>query len=164
MQSDTLLPEGTVWSSDRDMREGANLTRFMQALGVESFEALNESANDDPAGFHDALIRFLVDYRFYRPYEQILDTSEGLPFARWCVGGTTNVVLNCLGQGVVVGMYLPNLPQAASALLAVAKIGVLTPPATCQRQRQAAASRAVCPTYTPLASANRLAALMMPSK
>ena len=31
--------------------EGANLTRFMRALGVESFEALNERANRDPAGF-----------------------------------------------------------------------------------------------------------------
>src|SRR5690606_17625675 len=93
----------------------------------------------------------------------------------WCVGGTTNVVLNCLdrrretpgymktaliwegedgatsawtfadldretsrlawglrklglGQGDVVGMYLPNLPQAAIAMLAVAKIGGIVLP------------------------------------
>jgi hypothetical protein len=37
------------------MVEGANLTRFMRALGVDSFEALNERASRDPAWFHDAL-------------------------------------------------------------------------------------------------------------
>ena len=105
----------------------------------------------------------------------MLDLSEGLPFAHWCVGGQTNVVLNCvdrhrdtarytqpalvwegedgavttwtfadldretcrlawglrrlgLGRGDVVGMYLPNLPQAAAAMLAVAKIGGIVLP------------------------------------
>jgi acetyl-CoA synthetase len=167
-------PPVVVWRPDAATVEAANLTRFMRELGVDSFEALNERANRDPAWFHDALIRFL-DYRFERPYEQVLDLGEGLPFARWCVGGVTNVVTNCLdrrrgtdrygqpvlvwegedgatttwtfadldretcrlawglrrlglGRGDVVGMYLPNLPQAAAAMLAVAKIGAVVLP------------------------------------
>lgn len=174
MQADALHPSGAVWWPDRSTVESANLTRFMHALGVDSFEALNERANADPAGFNGALIRFL-DYRFEQPYKQVLDLHEGLPFAHWCVGGTTNVVLNCidrrrgtprytqealvwegedgtvtrwtfadldretcrlawglrqlgLGPGDVVGMYLPNLPQAAAAMLAVAKIGGIVLP------------------------------------
>ena len=146
----------------------------MRALGVDSFEALNERASQDPSWFHDELIRFL-DYRFERPYERVLDLGEGLPFAHWCVGGVTNVVINCLdrrrgterygqpalvwegedgavstwtfadldretcrlawglrrlgvGRGDVVGMYLPNLPHAAAAMLAVAKIGAIVLP------------------------------------
>lgn len=174
MQAQALKPTDAVWWPDAATLDSANLTRFMRALGVDSFEALNQQASADPAGFHDALIRFL-DYRFYTPYSQVLDTSEGLPFARWCEGGTTNVVLNCidrwrgtprytqpaliwegedgtqttrtfedidretcqlawglrqlgLGRGDVVGMYLPNLPQAAAAMLAVAKIGGIVLP------------------------------------
>lgn len=169
-----LQPSGAVWWPDPPTVENANLTRFMRALGVDSFEALNHNASADPAGFHDALIRFL-DYRFQQAYDQVLDLSEGPPFARWCVGGTTNVVLNCidrwrdtarytqpaliwegedgmvttwsfadldretcrlawglrrlgLGRGDVVGMFLPNLPQAAAAMLAVAKIGGIVLP------------------------------------
>lgn len=165
---------GVVWRPDRGTVENANLTRFMRALGVDGFEQLNERASADPGWFHDALIRFL-DYRFQQPYEKVLDLGEGLPFARWCVGGTTNVVLNCidrwrgsaryaqtalvwegedgtvqdwsladldravcqlawglrrlgLGRGDVVGMCLPNLPQAAVAMLAVAKIGGIVLP------------------------------------
>ncbi|MCX7251009.1 MAG: AMP-binding protein [Burkholderiales bacterium] len=146
----------------------------MRELGAESFEALNELSVADPARFNDALIRFL-DYRFQRPYDQVLDLSQGLPFAQWCVGGQTNIVLNCidrrrgterysqqalvwegedgqisswtfaeldretcrlawglrslgLGRGDVIGMYLPNLQQAAAAMLAVAKIGAILLP------------------------------------
>ncbi len=174
MQADVNYPSDAVWWPDRSTVEDANLTRFMRALGVSSLEQLNDRANTDPAWFHDELIRFL-DYRFYKPYERVLDQSDGLPFARWCVGGTTNVVMNCLdrrrrtegythtalvwegedgatsawtfadldretsrlawglrkvglGQGDVVGMYLPNLPQAATAMLAVAKIGGIVLP------------------------------------
>jgi acetyl-CoA synthetase len=97
MQVDLSNPSDIVWRPDAAMVEGANLTRFMRALGVDSFDALNERASRDPAWFHDELIRFL-DYRFERPYEQVLDLGDGLPFARWCVGGVTNVVLNCIDR------------------------------------------------------------------
>lgn len=174
MQAEHPTSSEAVWWPDHDTVENANLTRFMRALGVESFEALNALSVADPAGFNDALIRFL-DYRFQQPYEQVLDLSEGLPFANWCVGGSTNVVLNCidrrrgsqryqqealvwegedgslsswtfadldretcrlawglrrlgLGRGDVIGMYLPNLQQAAAAMLAVAKIGAILLP------------------------------------
>jgi len=174
MEVDLTHPAGVAWRPDAQTVEGANLTRFMRALGVDSFEALNERASREPAWFHDALIRFL-DYRFERPYERVLDLGDGLPFAHWCVGGVTNVVLNCidrrrgsaryghpalvwegedgatttwtfadldrqtcrlawglrrlgLGRGDVVGMYLPNLPHAAAAMLAVAKIGGIVLP------------------------------------
>jgi acetyl-CoA synthetase len=55
MQADLSDPAAVVWRPDAAMVEGANLTRFMRALGVESFEALNAHASQDPAGFHDAL-------------------------------------------------------------------------------------------------------------
>lgn len=174
MPTDATAADGVVWRPDAATLEGANLTRFMRALGVDGFDALNELANRDPAAFHDALIRF-VDFRFERPYDRVLDLGDGRPFAHWCVGGVTNVVLNCLdrhrgtaryeqpalvwegedgstttrtladldretcrlawglrrlgiGRGDVVGMYLPNLPQAAAAMLAVAKIGAVVLP------------------------------------
>ena len=38
------------------------------------------------------------DVRFYRRYDRMLDLSRGQPWARWCVGGTTNIVLNCIDR------------------------------------------------------------------
>jgi acetyl-CoA synthetase len=90
MQAQPSDSSGPVWWPDAETVAGANLTRFMRALEVDSFEALNERANRDPAWFHDVLIRFL-DYRFERPYDRVLDLGDGVPFAHWCVGGVTNV-------------------------------------------------------------------------
>ena len=104
MQAEPATESGIVWRPDAAMVEQANLTRFMQAQGVASFEALNERANQDPEGFHDALIRFL-DYRFERPYARVLDLEQGRPFARWCVGGVTNVVTNCLDRWRTSGRW-----------------------------------------------------------
>src|SRR5580765_6208795 len=101
MQVELSNSADVVWRPDAATVEDANLTRFMRALGVDSFEALNERSSLDPSWFHDVrigsrgsgsvrhetssgpgsswfhdeLIRFL-DYRFERPYERVLDVSD----------------------------------------------------------------------------------------
>ena len=55
MQADPTTESSIVWRPDAAMVQQANLTRFMQAQGVDSFEALNDRANQDPEEFHDAV-------------------------------------------------------------------------------------------------------------
>jgi len=69
----------------------------MRSLGVASYEELLERADREPEWFFDGLLKH-IDYRFYRPYERVLDDSRGAPWRSWCVGGTTNVVLNALDR------------------------------------------------------------------
>ncbi len=165
---------GVVWTPDEETIDTANLTAFMKQLQVADYETLIRRSNEEPEWFHENLLRF-IDYRFFKPYDRVIDESEGLPWTRWCLGGTTNVVLNCLdrwlettaadrpaiewegedgarttwtyrdldretcalagglrslgiGRGDVVGIYLPNIPQAVVALLAVTKIGGIVLP------------------------------------
>lgn len=146
----------------------------MRVLGVSDYAAMVRCADTEPERFHAAFFKHL-DFRFYRPYARVLDDSEGIAWARWCVGGTTNVVLNALdrwrgtpvyakaaivwegedgarrelsyseldrevcrfagglralglGRGDVVAVYMPNLPQAVVAMLAVPKIGGIVMP------------------------------------
>ena len=37
-------------------------------------------------------------FKFYKNYEQIMDESAGVPWTKWCVGGKTNIVLNCIDR------------------------------------------------------------------
>ena len=61
-------------------------------------EALSASSDKmDPTWLMEEVFRF-CSIRFYRPYEKMLDLARGQPWARWCVGGTTNIVLNCLDK------------------------------------------------------------------
>ena len=86
-----------AWHPDRATIEASTLQAFMRFAGVASYRELVRRADADPGWFHDQLLKH-VDFRFYRPYERILDESNGAPWARWCIGGTTNVALNALDR------------------------------------------------------------------
>jgi acetyl-CoA synthetase len=86
-----------VWVPDPRVVESTTLTAFMRNVGVETYAALVARADADPAWFWEAILAFF-DLRFYRPYDRIMDSSRGLPWTRWCIGGTTNIVLNCLDR------------------------------------------------------------------
>ena len=81
------------WLPPRDLVDGSNLSRFIRKTGLDSLQALQQRADDDPAWLTQQVFEF-CDFRFYKPYERVLDTSAGIEWARWCVGGTTNIVLN----------------------------------------------------------------------
>lgn len=83
------------WQPTPDYVASSNLMQFLQAEGLDDFAALSKRSDADPTWYWRAVMRhFRV--AFYKPYEQILDISQGLPWARWCVGGSTNLALNCL--------------------------------------------------------------------
>ncbi len=86
-----------AWHPDRATIEASNLQAFMRFAGVAKYHELVRRADADPGWFHDQLLKH-VDFRFYRPYEKVLDESKGAPWARWCIGGTTNVTLNALDR------------------------------------------------------------------
>lgn len=86
-----------VWYPDERVKREANWTAFIRATGMPDYPTLTESCSADPEWFWNELIRF-VDFRFYRSYEKVCDLSGGLPFPKWCVGGTTNLVLNALDK------------------------------------------------------------------
>jgi acetyl-CoA synthetase len=76
---------------------GSVLSRFIASTGEADLQALERRADKDPGWLTEQVLRF-CDFRFYKPYERILDASKGIEFANWCVGGTTNIVLNCLDR------------------------------------------------------------------
>jgi acetyl-CoA synthetase len=86
-----------VWAPAPELLARTTMTAFLREHGVRDFDALLARADADPAWLWDAVLRFF-GVRFYRPYEQILDTSAGIEWPRWCVGGETNLVLNCLDR------------------------------------------------------------------
>jgi acetyl-CoA synthetase len=163
-----------VWRPGRELVESCTLTAFLREHGLADYDALVRRADEEPEWFWNAIIR-RFDIRFFRPFDKVMDSSKGIPWTEWCVGGTTNLTLNCLdkhleagrgenevliwegesgesrartyaelaaevarlaeglralglGRGDVVGLYMPMIPEAAVAFLAVAKIGAVVLP------------------------------------
>ena len=88
---------GFTWHPDPELIAGSNLAAFMERAGAGSLEELQRRSTEDVGWFTERVIEFL-DIRFARPWEQILDLSRGMPFARWCVGGELNIVESCLDK------------------------------------------------------------------
>lgn len=93
----TMSGKEFVWYPSDQVKRDANWTAFIRATGMPDYPALVSRSSSDPDWFWKQLIRFL-DFRFYKPYEKVRDLSRGLPHAEWCVGGTTNFVLNALDK------------------------------------------------------------------
>ncbi|MBV8561151.1 MAG: AMP-dependent synthetase, partial [Acidimicrobiia bacterium] len=66
-----------------------NVGRFMAAHGIARYEDLERRSVEDPEWFWDAVVKF-IGIDFPTPYRQVLDVSDGIPWARWFVGGKTN--------------------------------------------------------------------------
>ena len=86
-----------VWNPSEQYVERANVTRFMRANGIGSYDELVKRSTDDIEWFWDAVVRDL-GIEFYEPYQRILDTSDGKPWAKWFVGGKVNLAHNCVDR------------------------------------------------------------------
>ena len=86
-----------AWQPTREQMEASNLVPFMRHVGIEGYgyDALLAWCKEDPERFWNTAIRYL-DLRFPVPYDRVRDLSGGLAWTKWCTGGRTNAVINCL--------------------------------------------------------------------
>jgi acetyl-CoA synthetase len=88
-----------LWYPPPDVVEAANSIRFARAHGLDCFDALVTRSIEDPEWFWDAVVNHL-GLVFARPYERVLDDSDGIEWARWFVGGELNLSWNCVDRHV----------------------------------------------------------------
>src|SRR5437879_3001147 len=86
-----------AWTPTEAHLESSRLLRFIRARGLATIDDLRQRSVADPAWFWDAVVRDL-DLQFFRPYEQVVDLSRGLPWARFFVGGSYNYVHNAVDR------------------------------------------------------------------
>jgi acetyl-CoA synthetase len=91
-----------VWTPDQDVLERANVVRLMRRHGIESYWELVRRSQDDPEWFWPAVIDDL-GLEFERPWERVLDLSDGPEWAKWFVGGTLNIAWNCVHRWAASG-------------------------------------------------------------
>jgi acetyl-CoA synthetase len=84
-----------AWRPNETLRRDSNVGRFMAAHGIAEFDTLVHRSIDEPEWFWDAVVQFL-GLRFDVPYREVLDTSDGIPWARWFVGGRCNIATTCV--------------------------------------------------------------------
>ncbi len=85
-QIDTVMQEDRLFAP-------AEAFRAKSAIGsLEQYQQMWDDAKADPAAFWDQFARH--ELHWFEPYQTVLQWDE--PFAKWFVGGKTNVSFNCL--------------------------------------------------------------------
>jgi acetyl-CoA synthetase len=157
-----------VWRPTDEVIERANVTRLARRHGIDGYAELNRRSREDIEWFWDAVVTDLgIDFR--EPYQAVLDTSRGIQWPLWFVGGRVNIAQTCVHRhsgpalvfegedGVVrtmsyaelsaevkrvaaglrelgvrkgdaVGIFLPMIPEAVVAFMAVCHIGAIVVP------------------------------------
>jgi acetyl-CoA synthetase len=86
-----------AWRPTQDVIDYSNVGAFMRRRGIADYRELVRRSTEDVAWFWDEAIKDL-GIEFFRPYDAIVETSGGLPWCRWFVGGTINLAHNCLDR------------------------------------------------------------------
>lgn len=73
----------------------SNVKRFMDRQGIADYEALVKRSTEDIAWFWAAVEKEL-DIQWFEPYERVLDSSRGVAWTTWFVGGKLNLAYQCV--------------------------------------------------------------------
>jgi len=84
---ESLLQEQRVFPPSPDFCKQAHIQ------SREAYDSISKRAAADPEGFWADIAR---DLHWFEPWKQVLQWEE--PFAKWFVGGKTNISYNCLDR------------------------------------------------------------------
>jgi len=84
---ESVLKEDRVFEPPKDFSAKA------QIKTLQDYETLYKQALDDPEGFWASMAKELD---WFKPWEKVLEWNP--PFAKWFVGGRTNIAHNCLDR------------------------------------------------------------------
>jgi acetyl-CoA synthetase len=89
-----------AWRPTPEYLERSRLRRFMESEGIPDYPTLLRRSVTELEWFWAAVVRDL-DLQFYEPYQQVLDTSDGIEWPRWFGGGRYNYVHNAVDKWAV---------------------------------------------------------------
>ena len=96
-EQNTFDHQPIAWTPTAEVIEKAQLTRFMKQTGAGNFDEVYQQSIASPEDFTVEVLKFL-DIKFDPPYEKLLDTSDGIKWSKWCVGGGLNITEMCVDR------------------------------------------------------------------
>lgn len=91
---------------------------FIKKHNLKDWQHLVKKSTDDIEWFWDAALDFM-GVKFNRKYDQLLDMSKGMEWAKWFVGGELNIYDNCIDWHLKEGQKLGERTSVGAAHEAV---------------------------------------------
>jgi acetyl-CoA synthetase len=96
-EQNTFEHQPIAWQPTAEVIKKAQLTKFMNQVGAKTFDEVYKFSIENVEEFTAEVLKFL-DIKFDPPYQKLLDTSEGIEWSKWCVGGGLNITEMCLDR------------------------------------------------------------------
>jgi acetyl-CoA synthetase len=87
-----------VWEPTEEYRARSRLLRLMRRHGIEEYGELYARSIEDPEWFWEAVVRDDLELEWFRPYDRILDLSDGPAWPHWFPAGRFNYVANAVDR------------------------------------------------------------------
>jgi len=76
-----------------------NLSRFMKKHKITSYQRLVQQSNKNIEWYWNAVNKDL-DLKWFRKYDRLIDSSNGISDTKWFIGGKCNIVANAIDRQV----------------------------------------------------------------
>src|SRR5258708_2065496 len=86
-----------IWQPTPAQIERTNAWRFLRRLGLNSREEFLRYSTHHLEEFWAEMVNE-TGIRWSHPFERVLDTSRGVEWAEWFIGGKLNIADNCLDR------------------------------------------------------------------
>jgi acetyl-CoA synthetase len=86
-----------AWEPTPERTAAANVTRLMRAAGVDTIDELRRRSVTDIDWYWDLVVKDL-GLPFDEPYTRVRDSSRGIEWTTWFVGGRLNVATACVDR------------------------------------------------------------------
>jgi len=91
-----------IWEPSREWIEQTNVWRLMRKLGFTDREEFLRYSRENPDLFWDQMVRE-AGIEWFHPYDRVLDSSRGVEWSQWFLGGKLNIAANCLDRHAASG-------------------------------------------------------------
>lgn len=86
-----------AFQPDAGRLRSSNLARFMKKHGISGYKELVKRANGDISWYWDAVSDDL-GLGWFQKYDKVYDSSAGVPWTKWFIGGRCNIVANAIDR------------------------------------------------------------------
>jgi acetyl-CoA synthetase len=100
-----------IWTPSEHVLQHANVGRLMRRHGVRDYPELVGRSQEEPDWFWPAAIEDM-GLEFSKPWDRVVDLSDGPEWATWFLGGKLNIAWNCVHR------WAKRRPDAVAAIFA----------------------------------------------
>ncbi len=86
-----------AYQPSQETLQATNIFKLAKKIGFSTLDQLYSFADSEPEKFWPHVIDD-CNIHFGKKYSKVLDSSSGIPFTKWFIGGLINAEYNCVGR------------------------------------------------------------------